>query len=165
MKRSTIYTLTDPQLINKFSASYGTQVHYRTHKSPPFDPTGKAKAQLIICHKDIEGKLSYSSTLSLTSALDRVCGQRKVPAALPLGKRPGTHCIGDLVDPRAGLGRCGKPTLPPGFDPRTVQPLATRYTDCDIPAHPTVPTLNQFTHYLQPITHLRPLTTQKSEGL
>ena len=24
---------------------------------------------------------------------------------------------------------------PPGFDPRTVQPVAGRYTDCAIPAH------------------------------
>jgi hypothetical protein len=25
--------------------------------------------------------------------------------------------------------------LPPGFDPRTVQPVASRYTDCAIPIH------------------------------
>ena len=35
-------------------------------------------------------------------------GQRHAPAALPPGKRPGTHCIGDSVGPRAGLDRCGK---------------------------------------------------------
>jgi len=34
--------------------------------------------------------------------------QRHVPAALPPGKRPGTHFIGDWVDPRAGLDGCGK---------------------------------------------------------
>ena len=33
--------------------------------------------------------------------------------------------------PRAGLDRCGKSRLPPGFDPRTVQPVASRYTDYD----------------------------------
>ena len=29
---------------------------------------------------------------------------------------------------------CGKISPPPGFDPRTVQPLASHYTVCDIPA-------------------------------
>jgi hypothetical protein len=33
------------------------------------------------------------------------------------------------VGPRAGLDRCGKTRLLPGFDPRTVQPVASRYTD------------------------------------
>jgi len=31
------------------------------------------------------------------------------------------------MDPRAGLDRCGKSRLPPGFDPWTVQPVASRY--------------------------------------
>ena len=30
-------------------------------------------------------------------------GQRHVPASLLQGKRPGTHCIGGCVGPRAGL--------------------------------------------------------------
>ena len=37
---------------------------------------------------------------------------------------------------RAGLDRCGKISLPPGIDPRTVRPVASRYTDCAIPAPP-----------------------------
>jgi len=45
----------------------------------------------------------YSSTLSLTSALDGVGGQRHASAALPPGKRLRTHCIGDWVGPKAGL--------------------------------------------------------------
>jgi hypothetical protein len=32
-----------------------------------------------------------------------VSGQLHAPAALPPGKRPGTHFIGGWVDPRAGL--------------------------------------------------------------
>ena len=39
------------------------------------------------------------------------------------------------MDPRAGLDRCGKSRPPPGFDPRTVQPVASRYTDSVIAAH------------------------------
>ena len=31
-------------------------------------------------------------------------------------------------------GRERKISLPPGFDPRTVQPVGSRYTDCAIPA-------------------------------
>jgi hypothetical protein len=37
-----------------------------------------------------------------------VGSQRQAPAALPLAKRPGTHFTGSSVDPRAGLGGCGK---------------------------------------------------------
>jgi len=37
-----------------------------------------------------------------------VGGQRHVPAALPPGKRSGTHCTGGWVGPRAGLDGCGK---------------------------------------------------------
>ena len=33
------------------------------------------------------------------------------------------------MGPRAGMDRCGKSRLPPGFDPRTVQAVASRYTD------------------------------------
>ena len=33
------------------------------------------------------------------------------------------------MGPRTGLDRCRKSRPPPGFDPRTVQPVAIRYTD------------------------------------
>ena len=49
-------------------------------------------------------------------------GQRHAPAALLPGKEPSTHCVGGSVGPRAGLDGCGK-TLPPGFDPRSDQPV------------------------------------------
>jgi len=58
-----------------------------------------------------------------------VCGQRNVPAVLPPGRRPGTHCIGGWMGPRAGLDGCGKSLPPPGFYPRTVQPVASRCAD------------------------------------
>ena len=44
-------------------------------------------------------------------------------------ERPGTHCIGGWVGPRAGPDGCGKSRPPPVLDPRTVQPVASRYTD------------------------------------
>jgi hypothetical protein len=33
------------------------------------------------------------------------------------------------VGPRAGLDRCRKSQPPPGFDPPSAQPIASRYTD------------------------------------
>ena len=45
----------------------------------------------------------YTSTLSLTSALDGVGGQRHAPVALTPGKRPGTRSIGDWVGLRTRL--------------------------------------------------------------
>ena len=39
---------------------------------------------------------------------------------------------------RAGLDRCGKSRPPPGFDPRTVQPIVSRYsTELPGPPMPT----------------------------
>ena len=68
-----------------------------------------------------------------------VDGQRHAPAALPPEKRPGIHFIGGCVGPRADLDGCGKSPPPhsplPGFDPRTVQPVASSYTYWAIPAH------------------------------
>jgi hypothetical protein len=46
----------------------------------------------------------------------------------------GAPCIGNSVGPRAGLDGWGKSRLPPEFDYRTVQPVASRYTDWAIPA-------------------------------
>ena len=58
-----------------------------------------------------------------------VGGQHHAPAALRPGERRGTHFTGGWVGPRAGLDGCGKSRSPPEFDPRTVQPVASRYTD------------------------------------
>jgi hypothetical protein len=69
----------------------------------------------------------YSTTLSSTSALDGVGGHH-APVTLPLANRPGTHRIGGRMGTRAGLEGSGKSRPPPGFDPWTVQPVASRYT-------------------------------------
>jgi hypothetical protein len=50
------------------------------------------------------------------------------PRPLYPRERSDTHSIGGWVGPRAGLD--GAENLaPPGFDPRTAQPVASRYTD------------------------------------
>ena len=41
-------------------------------------------------------------------------------------ERPGTHCIGGLVGPRADLENLAPHS---GFDPRTIQPVASRNKD------------------------------------
>jgi len=61
-------------------------------------------------------------------ALEGMRDQRHAPAALYPRERPGTHCTGGWVGPRAGLDRRGKSRHAPGFDPRTVLPVASRYT-------------------------------------
>jgi len=53
---------------------------------------GKGKVLSPTGNEGPEAELTYSSILSLTSALDGVGGQRHALAALPPGK---THCIGD----------------------------------------------------------------------
>jgi len=48
---------------------------------------------------------------------------------------PGTHNTGGWVGPLGPSERVGRSALPLlGFDPRTVQPIASRYTNCSIPA-------------------------------
>jgi hypothetical protein len=70
----------------------------------------------------------YSSTLSLTSVEDEwVISARLRP--LHPREKPGTNCIGVWVGPRAGLDECENSRLAPGFDPRTVQPVASLCTD------------------------------------
>jgi len=63
-----------------------------------------------------------------------VGGQRHVPAALPPGEA-WYPLFRRLSRPQGRSGRVGKSSPPPGFDPRTVQPVASRYTDWAILAH------------------------------
>jgi hypothetical protein len=63
-------------------------------------------------HEGLEREQRYSSTLSLTSALDEV---RQAPCTCP-----------DV---------CRKSLLPSGFNLRTVQVAASRYIDRAIPDH------------------------------
>jgi len=82
-------------------------------------------------HEGKEGEKRYSSTLSLTSALDAV-GWVMNATLKPLytpKKRACTHCTRGWMGPRAGLDGCEKRRLPAGFGPRTAQPVASCYTD------------------------------------
>jgi len=60
--------------------------------------------------------------------------QRHAPAALPTGKTR-YPLYRRLGGPQGRSEQVWKISPPPGFDPRTVRPVARRFTDYDIPAH------------------------------
>ena len=62
-----------------------------------------------------------------------VVGQRHAPAALPPGKTR-YPLYRRLGGPQSRSGQVWKISPPPRFDPRTVQPVASRHTDYAIPA-------------------------------
>ena len=63
-----------------------------------------------------------------------VSGQQHAPAVLYPRERPGTHCTGGWAGPQGRSGRAENLT-PPGFDPRTVQPVAQSLYRLSYPAH------------------------------
>jgi hypothetical protein len=94
----------------KFEDKFNSYVHPRTgHEGP-------------------EGEQRYSSTLSLTSVLDGVGGQRHAPAALSSGKTRYPSCR-RVGGPQERTGGVRKIMSPPGSDLRTIQLEVSRYTD------------------------------------
>jgi hypothetical protein len=77
----------------------------------------------ITYQESTEEEYMYSSTLSLTSALDGGA-ERHAPAGLPprLTRYPSYRRLGE---PQVRSGRVRKILPPPGFEPRTVQPVAS----------------------------------------
>jgi hypothetical protein len=86
-------------------------------------------------HEDVLGEQRYSSTHSLTSALDGAEWSASRPGRFtPKERTLGTHWIGGWVGPRAVLEAVVNrkiPSLRREANPRTpiVQPVAQRYTD------------------------------------
>jgi hypothetical protein len=80
-------------------------------------------------HENLQGKYRYSSTLSLTSAL--VCGGWSTPrpGRFTHGKETHYSLYWRICGPQSRSGQVRKISPPPGFDPRNVQPVASRYTD------------------------------------
>jgi hypothetical protein len=73
---------------------------------PHFVCKGNGKVHPRTGHEGPEGEYRYSSTLSLTWALDGVGGQRHAPAALLPGKTQ--YPMYSKVGSKAGLDGCGK---------------------------------------------------------
>ena len=68
----------------------------------------KRKSHPVICHEGTEGDYGCSCTLSLTSALGNIIGQRHSPTGLFPGRDP-VRIL--QVGPRAGLNVCRKSRL------------------------------------------------------
>jgi len=59
---------------------------------------------------------------------------KTTPRPINPRERPGTHCcIGGCLGPQARSARVQKISHSPGFDPLTVQPVASRYIEYAIP--------------------------------
>jgi hypothetical protein len=67
--------------------------------------------------------------------------QRHAPAASPPGETQ-YPLYRRLGGPQSRSGRVRKFSPPPGFDPRTLQPVAIRYTDWTIAGHTHVQYMN-----------------------
>ena len=81
---------------------------------------GKGKGHPITGHEAPDGEQMYSCPLPSTSASDGVGWTTP---------RPGRFTPGRLCGSQSRSGRVRKISPPPGFDARTVQPVASRYTD------------------------------------
>jgi hypothetical protein len=91
-------------------------------------PISNLKVKLSLCyffnwaprHKGVVEEYKYSSTHSLTSALEGVSGQLHAPAALPQGKSPWYPLDRSLGGPQSRSGRGGEKKNsqpPPGIEP------------------------------------------------
>jgi hypothetical protein len=125
-----------------------SQLCHRPQRVPHRDPGCDSHwaTQLVTTTVKVKVKVQVKFTLEQTTKAQR--GSRGIvllflwprgwmgwvvnaaPRPLHLRERPGTHCM--------GLDRCRK-SPPPGFNPRTVQPVASRYRDWAILAHNTSP--------------------------
>ena len=91
--------------------------------------SSNSKCHPTFCHEGPDGEQRYSSTLSLTSALDVGGWLTPRPGRFTPGKIPSTHFTGGWVGARPILVCSGIISSPPIFDPRTVQPVSRCRTD------------------------------------
>ena len=113
-----------------FSALVGHP--YQTPTLRRLHGIGKGNVHPRTGHLGQQGEQMYSSTPPSTSALMGVDGQRHAPAALHPGKSR-YPLYRRLGGPHGRSGRVQKISPPLGFDPQTVQSVASRYTDWAIP--------------------------------
>jgi len=83
---ATGYGLDGPQIETRRGAKFTELVQMDSATHPISRTMGKGKGNARTGHEGPKGEQRYNSTLSLTSALDGVGGQRHAPAALPPAK-------------------------------------------------------------------------------
>jgi hypothetical protein len=93
----------------------------------------KGKFQPSKDYKGPDGKERYSCTLSLTSALDGGGWSRPSPGRFIPRKDPGPIAKEAGWDPGPVWTGAENLASPPGFDPRNVQPVASRYRQLSRP--------------------------------
>ena len=99
-----------------------------------FFPRVKAKVTLEQATKDQRGSWCIALLFLQPRRYMEVGGQRHAPAALP-PRKTRYPLYRRLGGPQVRSERVRKISPAPGFDPRTVQPVANRYTVWAIPAH------------------------------
>jgi hypothetical protein len=88
---------------------------------------GGTTTELRTGHEVAEVNYNYSSTLSVTSALDWGVLSTPRPGRFTPGIEPGTHCTGRWVGPRVGLNGCGKSRHRDSISgPSSPQPVVSR---------------------------------------
>jgi hypothetical protein len=90
---------------------------------------GKGKVHPITGHERSEGEQRYSSTLSLTSALHGGGWSMPHPNCFTPRKETWHPLYRRLGGPQSQSGRVQKISSLTGFDPPTVQPIVSHYTD------------------------------------
>jgi len=90
---------------------------------------GKDKAHPTTGHEGPEGEYRCSSTLSVTSALGGGVVKATPRPLYPRERDTVTILLEAGWAPEQVWMGAGKSRPPPGFDPRNVQPVASRYTD------------------------------------
>jgi hypothetical protein len=108
-------------------------LHDKATSSKIYNRQVKVKFTLEQATKVQWGSRRIDLLFLLTSPLDGVGGHH-APAALPSGmtRYPLYRRVGG---PQGQYGQVQKILLPPGCDPRNVQPVASHYTDYAIPTH------------------------------
>ena len=112
----------------------GSESHPTSYPVGKGKGKGKGKGRPRTGHEGPEGEKTCNSTLPPTSALDRRVVKNTLWPLYP-GKENRYPLRRRLDEPQGRSGRVPKISPPPGFDPRTVQPVASRHTDWAIPAH------------------------------
>jgi hypothetical protein len=92
---------------------------------------GKGKVHPRTDRKGPEGEERYNSTFSLTSALERSGWSTPRPGRFTPGKENRYPLYKRLGGAQGRSKRVRKISPQPGFDPLTVQLVASRYTDYD----------------------------------